>query len=100
MPSDAKASAYSSIFTFFPALLVLGAVLATLNRGEFTCASLLCSGHDLPAAFHLLAYLRAVPISRWSARHHVIVDDLERLRRDHLLDDGFAAPTSFPRPGA
>jgi membrane protein len=30
----AKASAYSSIFTFFPALLVLGAVLATLRRGE------------------------------------------------------------------
>src|ERR1700723_4298691 len=30
----AKASAYSSIFTFFPALLVLGAILATLHRGE------------------------------------------------------------------
>lgn len=30
----AKASAYSSIFTFFPALLVLGSVVATLNRGE------------------------------------------------------------------
>ncbi len=30
----AKASAYSSIFTFFPALLVIGAVLATLHRSE------------------------------------------------------------------
>ena len=30
----AKASAYSSIFTFFPALLVLGSVMATINRGE------------------------------------------------------------------
>jgi membrane protein len=30
----AKASAYSSIFTFFPALLVLGTVVATINRGE------------------------------------------------------------------
>jgi membrane protein len=30
----AKASAYSSIFTFFPALLVLGSVVATINRGE------------------------------------------------------------------
>jgi membrane protein len=30
----AKASAYSSIFTFFPFLLVLGAVLATLSRGQ------------------------------------------------------------------
>ena len=30
----AKASAYSSILTFFPALLVVGAVLATLKRGD------------------------------------------------------------------
>jgi len=30
----AKGSAYSAIFTFFPALLVLGAILATLKRGE------------------------------------------------------------------
>jgi len=30
----AKGGAYSSIFTFFPLLLVLGAVLATLHRGE------------------------------------------------------------------
>src|SRR6266849_10592077 len=30
----AKASAYSSIFTFFPALLVLGSVMATVKRGE------------------------------------------------------------------
>jgi uncharacterized BrkB/YihY/UPF0761 family membrane protein len=30
----AKGGAYSSIFTFFPALLVLGAVLATLSRGQ------------------------------------------------------------------
>jgi len=30
----AKASAYSAIFTFFPALLVLGAIIATLRRGE------------------------------------------------------------------
>ena len=30
----AKAAAYSSILTFFPALLVLGSVVATINRGE------------------------------------------------------------------
>ncbi len=30
----AKASAYSAILTFFPALLVLGSVLATVNRGD------------------------------------------------------------------
>src|SRR5512143_1974995 len=30
----AKASAYSSILTFFPALLVLGSVLITFHRGE------------------------------------------------------------------
>jgi membrane protein len=32
--ATAKASAYSSILTFFPALLVLGSVLATVRRGE------------------------------------------------------------------
>ena len=32
--ATAKASAYSSILTFFPALLVLGSVLATIRRGE------------------------------------------------------------------
>src|ERR1700676_2726494 len=32
--ANAKASAYSSIFTFFPALLVLGSVVATINGGE------------------------------------------------------------------
>jgi len=30
----AKASAYSSILTFFPALLVLGSVLATFRGGQ------------------------------------------------------------------
>src|SRR5438045_5435012 len=30
----AKASAYSSILTFFPALLVVGSVLATSRKGE------------------------------------------------------------------
>jgi len=32
--ATAKAAAYSSILTFFPALLVLGSVLATVRRGE------------------------------------------------------------------
>jgi membrane protein len=32
--ATAKGAAYSSIFTFFPALLVLGSVLATLSRGK------------------------------------------------------------------
>ena len=32
--ATAKASAYSAIFTFFPALLVLGSVLAALHRGD------------------------------------------------------------------
>src|SRR5246127_2087096 len=30
----AKASAYSSILTFFPALLVVGSVMATVRRGD------------------------------------------------------------------
>ena len=56
----AKASAYSSIFTFFPALLVLGAVLATLNRGEVYLREISYAlGTILPAGSSTaLSYLR------------------------------------------
>jgi membrane protein len=59
--ATAKASAYSSIFTFFPALLVLGAVLATLNRGEVYLREISYAlGTILPAGSStVLAYLRA-----------------------------------------
>src|SRR5271157_599760 len=56
----AKASAYSSIFTFFPALLVLGAILATLKRGEVYLREISYAlGTILPAGSStVLAYLR------------------------------------------
>src|SRR5271163_2370294 len=56
----AKASAYSSIFTFFPALLVLGSVLATLDRGESYLREISYAlGTILPAGTStVLAYLR------------------------------------------
>lgn len=56
----AKASAYSSIFTFFPALLVLGSVVATLNRGEVYLREISYAlGTILPAgSATALSYLR------------------------------------------
>jgi len=57
----AKASAYSSIFTFFPALLVLGAILATLNRGQVYAREISYAlGTILPAGSSAaLSYLRS-----------------------------------------
>ncbi|HEY4842663.1 MAG TPA: YihY/virulence factor BrkB family protein [Terriglobales bacterium] len=56
----AKASAYSSIFTFFPALLVLGSVLATLSRGQVYLREISYAlGTILPAGSSAaLSYLR------------------------------------------
>ena len=56
----AKASAYSSIFTFFPALLVLGAVVATLSRGQVYLREISYAlGTILPAGSSAaLSYLR------------------------------------------
>ena len=56
----AKASAYSSIFTFFPALLVLGSVLATTHRGDVYLREISYAlGRILPAGSSTaIAYLR------------------------------------------
>ena len=56
----AKASAYSSIFTFFPALLVLGSVLATTKRGDVYLREISYAlGRILPAGSSAaIAYLR------------------------------------------
>src|SRR5271166_5974597 len=56
----AKASAYSSIFTFFPALLVLGSVLAAMSRGKVYLREISYAlGTILPAGTStVLAYLR------------------------------------------
>ena len=56
----AKASAYSSILTFFPALLVLGSVIATIRRGDVYLREISYAlGRILPAgSTTALAYLR------------------------------------------
>src|SRR5205807_7643877 len=58
--ATAKASAYSSILTFFPALLVLGSVLATIRRGDVYMREVSYAlGRILPAgATTALAYLK------------------------------------------
>ena len=56
----AKASAYSSILTFFPALLVVGSVLATSSKGESYLREISYAlGRILPAgSATAIAYLR------------------------------------------
>src|SRR5262249_21619950 len=58
--ANAKASAYSSILTFFPALLVLGSVLATVHRGAVYLREISYAlGRILPAGTATaLAYLK------------------------------------------
>jgi membrane protein len=57
----AKASAYSSILTFFPALLVVGSVLATVKRGDVYLRELSYAlGRILPAGSGTaIGYLRS-----------------------------------------
>jgi membrane protein len=94
----AKASASSSIFTFFPALLVLGAVLATLNRGEVYLREVSYAlGTILPAGSStVLAYLRGSAdrpvgllissslLTVWSASG-VIISWMDGFRRAYQL---------------
>jgi membrane protein len=94
----AKASAYSSIFTFFPALLVLGSVLATLNRGQVYLREISYAlGTILPAGSStVLAYLRGTTerpvgllistslLTVWSASG-VIISWMEGFRRAYQL---------------
>jgi membrane protein len=58
--ATAKGGAYSSIFTFFPFLLVLGSVMATVRRGEVYLREISDAlGKILPAgSAAALAYLR------------------------------------------
>jgi membrane protein len=62
----AKASAYSSILTFFPALLVVGSVLATSRRTEVYLREISYAlGRILPAGSNTaLAYLRGTSLQR------------------------------------
>jgi len=94
----AKASAYSSLFTFFPALLVLGSVLATLHRGEVYNREISYAlGTILPAGSStVLAYLRGSAnrpvgllistslLTIWSASG-VIISWMDGFRRAYQL---------------
>ncbi len=94
----AKASAYSSIFTFFPALLVLGSTLAALNRGQVYLREISYAlGTILPAGSStVLAYLRDSTdrpvgllistslITVWSASG-VIISWMDGFRRAYQL---------------
>jgi membrane protein len=94
----AKASAYSSIFTFFPALLVLGAVVATLSRGAVYLREISYAlGTILPAGSSTaLSYLRGTDhrpvgllvsttlLTIWSASG-VIVSWMDGFRRAYQL---------------
>jgi membrane protein len=94
----AKASAYSSIFTFFPALLVLGSVLATLSRGQVYLREISYAlGTILPAGSStVLAYLRSTTnrpvgllistslLTVWSASG-VIISWMDGFRRAYQL---------------
>jgi membrane protein len=94
----AKASAYSSIFTFFPALLVLGSVLATLSRGQVYLREISYAlGTILPAGSStVLAYLRGSEdrpvgllvstslLTIWSASG-VIISWMDGFRRAYQL---------------
>lgn len=94
----AKASAYSSIFTFFPALLVLGSVLAALSRGQAYLREISYAlGTILPAGSSAaLSYLRGSTdrpvgllfttslLTVWSASG-VIISWMDGFRRAYQL---------------
>jgi membrane protein len=96
--ATAKAGAYSSIFTFFPALLVLGSVLAALTRGQVYLREISYAlGTILPAgSATVLAYLRSTVhrpvglivstslLTIWSASG-VIISWMDGFRRAYQL---------------
>jgi membrane protein len=96
--ATAKASAYSSILTFFPALLVLGSVLATVRRGDVYLREVSYAlGRILPAgATTALAYLKGAEhrpvglllitslLTIWTASG-VIISWMEGFRRAYQL---------------
>jgi len=96
--ATAKASAYSSILTFFPALLVLGSILATIRRGEVYMREVSYAlDRILPAgATTALAYLKGAAhrpvgllittsmLTVWTASG-VIISWMEGFRRAYQL---------------
>jgi len=96
--ATAKGAAYSSIITFFPFLLVLGSVIATVRRGEVYLREISYAlGRILPAGTTpALAYLRgnlnrpvgllvsASLLTMWTASG-VIISWMEGFRRAYQL---------------
>jgi membrane protein len=96
--ATAKGAAYSSILTFFPFLLVLGSVMATVRRGEVYLREISYAlGRILPAgSAAALAYLRGSPnrpvgllistslLTMWTASG-VIVSWMDGFRRAYQL---------------
>jgi membrane protein len=94
----AKASAYSSILTFFPALLVLGSVIATIRRGDVYLREISNAlGRILPAgSATALSYLRGASqrpvgllistslLTIWTASG-VVISWMEGFRRAYQL---------------
>jgi membrane protein len=94
----AKASAYSSILTFFPALLVLGSVLASMKRGEVYLREISYAlGRIMPAgSATALVYLRGTAqrpvgllittslLTSWTASG-VVISWMEGFRRAYQL---------------
>ena len=94
----AKASAYSSILTFFPALLVLGSVIATVRRGDVYLREISNAlGRILPAgSATALSYLRGATnrpvgllitaslLTVWTASG-VVISWMEGFRRAYQL---------------
>jgi membrane protein len=94
----AKASAYSSILTFFPALLVLGSVMATIRRGDVYLREISYAlGRILPAgSATALSYLRGASerpvgllittslLTIWTASG-VVISWMEGFRRAYQL---------------
>ncbi len=96
--SIAKASAYSSILTFFPALLIVGSVLATWSKGApfmreitYALSRILPTGANTALAFLRSAVQRpfgmlviACLITLWTASG-VMVSWMEGFRRSYEL---------------
>ena len=94
----AKGAAYSSILTFFPSLLVLGSIMATIRRGEVYLREISYAlGKILPAGTATaLSYLRGNPnrpvgllisaslITMWTASG-VVISWMDGFRRAYQL---------------
>ena len=105
----AKGAAYSSILTFFPFLLVLGSVMATVRRGEVYLREISYAlGKILPVgAATALSYLRGNPnrpvgllisaslLTMWTASG-VIISWMDGFRRAYQLPEDLGPGAGAP----